>query len=44
MAQSEIEWGMESGEVVENVGGREGIRTPGLLVANAIGRLSKHTT
>jgi len=34
MAQSEIEWGKESGEVVENVGGREGIRTPGLLVAN----------
>ena len=34
MAQSEIEWVKESGEVVENVGGREGIRTPGLLVAN----------
>ncbi len=28
MAQSEIEWVKESG------GGREGIRTPGLLVAN----------
>ena len=39
MAQSEIEWGKESGEVVENVGGREGIRTPGLLVANEEGNI-----
>jgi len=34
MAQSEIERAKENAEVVENVGGREGIRTPGLLVAN----------
>jgi len=39
MAQSEIEWGKKSGEVVENVGGREGIRTPGLLVANEEGNI-----
>ena len=45
MAQSEIEWGKESGEVVENVGGREGIRTPGLLVANeALSQLSYSPT
>ena len=45
MAQSEIEWGKESGELVENVGGREGIRTPGLLVANeALSQLSYSPT
>ena len=45
MAQSEIEWAQENAEVVENVGGREGIRTPGLLVANeALSQLSYSPT
>src|SRR5258707_4514241 len=45
MAQSKIERGKESGEVVENVGGREGIRTPGLIVANeALSQLSYSPT
>src|SRR6267154_2993772 len=45
MAQSEIEWAKENAEVVENVGGREGIRTPGLLVANeALSQLSYSPT